>query len=67
VCLAAEKIVVYCAGGDCEDSRFAAILLRDAGVAPEKLFVYSGGLHAWTAAGLPVESGERRSGVVTKP
>lgn len=67
VCLTAEKVVVYCTGGDCEDSEFAAITLRDAGVSPQNLYVYSGGMADWTAAGLPVESGKRNSGVLTQP
>jgi rhodanese-related sulfurtransferase len=62
VCQAAERIVVYCTGGECEDSEFAAILLRDAGLPKEKLFVYGGGMTEWTTSGLPVEIGERKSG-----
>jgi rhodanese-related sulfurtransferase len=62
VCQAAEQIVVYCTGGDCEDSEFAAIFLRDAGIPKEKLFVYAGGMTDWTTNGLPVEIGERKSG-----
>lgn len=61
-CLNALKIVVYCAGGECEDSEFAAMALRDAGVSAERLFVYAGGMHDWTANGRPVEIGEQRSG-----
>jgi rhodanese-related sulfurtransferase len=58
----AEQIVVYCNGGDCEDSEFAAITLRDAGVPREKLLVYGGGMTEWATNGLPVELGVRRSG-----
>ena len=43
MCQAAEQVVVYCTGGECEDSDTAAILLRDAGVPTAKLFVYGGG------------------------
>lgn len=63
-CQAAEEIVVYCNGGDCEDSQFGAILLRDAGIAAEKLFIYGGGISDWATNGLPVEIGERRSGAL---
>jgi rhodanese-related sulfurtransferase len=66
-CLVAQQIVVYCAGGDCEDSESAAIMLRDAGVPGEKLFVYAGGYNEWTKLGLPVESGARRSGELRQP
>ena len=61
-CQSAEKIVVYCNGGDCEDSLFATIILRDAGISNPKLFIYSGGFQEWTTNGLPVELGERNSG-----
>lgn len=59
VCLAALKIVVYCRGGDCEDSEFAAAMLRDAGVPSENLYVYPGGMVDWTARQLPIETGRR--------
>jgi rhodanese-related sulfurtransferase len=62
VCLTALKVVVYCNGGECEDSEFAAIMLRDAGVPREVLFVYAGGIIEWKANGLPVETGARASG-----
>jgi rhodanese-related sulfurtransferase len=68
VCQKAEKIVVYCNGGDCEDSLHTAMLLgNDAGVSKEKLCVYGGGIAEWTAEGQPVETGERNSGNLTKP
>jgi len=62
VCQAAEQIVVYCNGGDCDDSESAAILLRDVGIATRKLFIYTGGIPEWTTNGLPVEIGGRNSG-----
>jgi len=63
VCQTAEQIIVYCTGGDCEDSQFAALFLRDSlGVGKDKIFVYVGGIHEWEAANLPVETGERNSG-----
>lgn len=62
VCLTALQVVVYCNGGECEDSEFAAIMLRDAGVPRETLFVYAGGITEWKANGLPVETGARLSG-----
>ena len=64
VCQAAEKVVVYCTGGNCEDSEFAAIFLRDAGVPREKLLVYGQGITEWIALNLPIESGARNSGQV---
>ena len=67
VCQAAEQIVVYCNGGDCDDSETAAILLRDIGIANRKLLVYGGGITEWTANGLPVEAGGRNSGEIHNP
>jgi len=66
VCQAAEKVVVYCTGGDCEDSDTAALLLRDGGVPGQKLFVYGGGFTEWEAGHLPVETGARNSGILNK-
>ena len=63
VCQLAQQVVVYCAGGDCEDSEFAALFLRDSAHVPgEKLFVFTGGWNEWTERGLPVETGGRNSG-----
>ena len=56
VCLSAQKIIVYCTGGACEDSEFAAMMLRDAGIGRENLFVYAGGMAEWETSGLPIET-----------
>lgn len=61
-CVTATKIVVYCAGGKCEDSEFAALALKDAGVPAERLLVFLGGITEWTAHRLPLELDARRSG-----
>jgi rhodanese-related sulfurtransferase len=63
-CMSAEKIVVYCNGGDCEDSEFTAIMLTQAGVPADRLFVYAGGITEWKQHGEPVELGARGSGVM---
>ena len=57
-CQAAEQVVVYCMGGECEDADTGAILLRDAGVPADKISVYGGGMTEWTDLHLPTESGE---------
>jgi rhodanese-related sulfurtransferase len=67
VLLAAEKIVVYCGGGSCEDSEFAALMLAEMGIPKERLLVFAGGMKEWKAAGLPLEQGARRSGQLIKP
>ncbi|MGA9780273.1 MAG: rhodanese-like domain-containing protein [Limisphaerales bacterium] len=61
-CQAAEQIVVYCNGGDCDDSKTAALLLRDVGIANRKIFIYGGGITEWTSNHQPVEVGTRNSG-----
>jgi len=64
VCQLAEQIVVYCTGGDCEDSEFAALALIGVGIPKERFFIYVGGMSEWAAHGLPVEVGERNSGTI---
>lgn len=70
VCQSAAIIVVYCTGGNCEDSEFAARTLQQAGVPADRLFVYAAGMNGWVAQGQPVEVGARKSGQMrpqTKP
>ena len=66
-CQAAEQVVVYCEGGDCDDSESAAITLRDVGISTNKLFVYGGGITEWATNGLPIEVGGRNSGNLNNP
>ncbi len=66
LCQAAQQIVVYCHGGDCEDSEHEALLLRDAGIPKDKLWVYGGGVTEWASNGLPQETGARDSGTLLK-
>jgi rhodanese-related sulfurtransferase len=58
-CATAQKIVVYCTGGDCEDSELAAHLLIQAGVPRENIIVYFGGFTEWSTNGLPLQMGAR--------
>jgi rhodanese-related sulfurtransferase len=68
VCQAAQQVVVYCNGGNCDESILAARLLRDLPqVGGEKIFVYAGGIAEWTTNGLAVEIGERKSGKMREP
>jgi rhodanese-related sulfurtransferase len=61
----AEQIVVYCNGGNCDDSELTAGLLADANIVPrDRLLVYGGGITEWATNGWPVELGERKSGRV---
>jgi rhodanese-related sulfurtransferase len=61
-CQAAEQIVVYCHGGDCDDSQSAAHLLREVGIPARKLSIYEGGITDWGTTHQPVETGARNSG-----
>ena len=65
LCQSAEQIIVYCNGGDCDDSEAAAILLRDVGIPNSKIFIFGDGLPEWKTNGLPVETGARNSGNVS--
>lgn len=62
----AIKIIVYCEGGHCEDSSFAAIQMQRENVNPMLIFVYPGGMDEWKDRDLPVEKGERGSGDIVK-
>ena len=66
-CQNANQIVVYCSGGDCQDSEMTALMLRDGGVPNGKLFVYSGGMTEWDEKKEPIETGERNSGQMLPP
>lgn len=63
VCMGAEQVVLYCYGGECEDSEFAAVILREAGVSNDKLNIYMGGFTEWATNGLPIEHGPQRTNV----
>ena len=65
-CQNAESVVVYCNGGDCEDSHFAALALRDAGAPADRMGVYVGGIVSWQKRGYPLETGDRGSGVLVE-
>lgn len=62
----ALKVALYCNGGDCEDSEFAANELLARGLNPGKVFVYPGGMDLWKERDLPVELGERLSGEIVQ-
>lgn len=58
ICRSAAEVVVYCNGGDCEDSELTASLLRTEGKLSQALWVYAGGMAAWRGHDLPVEQGQ---------
>ena len=50
-----NPIIVYCAGGDCHDSKLVANALLTLGFS--KVSVFTGGWEAWSAAKLPATTG----------
>ena len=54
-------IIVYCNGGDCEDSiHLATDLTSLYGLPAENIFVYEGGLNEWKEREMPVTVGSER-------
>ena len=58
VALGADLIVVYCNGGECEDSILVARDLLDIGVVQENIRLYEGGITDWESNGGSVDAGE---------
>jgi rhodanese-related sulfurtransferase len=56
--MGAERVIIYCNGGDCEDSYMAAEILEQYGVMKPKLHIYKGGWEVWTANDMPIETSE---------
>ena len=51
-------IIVYCNGGDCEDSIYLAADLGSLyGLPPENIYVYEGGFNEWKEREMPVVTG----------
>jgi rhodanese-related sulfurtransferase len=53
-----KPVIVYCAGGDCHDSRLVANALMSLGFSNVRVF--TGGWEEWSKARLPVSSGSGR-------
>ncbi len=53
-----KRIIVYCSGGDCHDSRLVANALLSLGFS--NVSVFTGGWEAWSAAGPPASTGSGR-------
>ncbi|MCO6436318.1 MAG: rhodanese-like domain-containing protein [Phycisphaerae bacterium] len=47
--LPADKVIVYCNGGDCEDSAYMCRDLLELGMEYDRLYLYAGGWHEWEA------------------
>lgn len=66
-CSGAERVVVYCAGGSCEDSHYAALQLIEAGLDSSRIQVFAGGFTEWNSHSWPIERGARGSGLISNP
>lgn len=52
-----ERVIVYCGGGDCEDSIFMCRDLVEAGLPYDSLFLYPGGWKEWSTKQMPAQTG----------
>lgn len=52
-----ERVIVYCGGGDCEDSIFMCRELVKAGLPYDSIFLYPGGWKEWSANQMPAQAG----------
>jgi 3-mercaptopyruvate sulfurtransferase SseA len=57
----AEKVVVYCKGGDCEDSLLVCGDLEARGIPRERLSLFQGGWDEWSAKQMPSETREEQA------
>lgn len=55
----ADKIVVYCNGGQCEDSIFMCTNLYERGIDFDRIYLFAGGWKEWEQSGQPVNRGSR--------
>lgn len=53
----AEKVIVYCNGGDCEDSLHVCGELLNYEIPWHSIYLFKGGWEAWKETELPVETG----------
>jgi rhodanese-related sulfurtransferase len=60
IAAAAETIVVYCNGGDCEDSLSVCGDLMLADVPRARILLFKGGWQEWLKAGLPQTTGREQ-------
>lgn len=57
--MGAMNVIVYCGGGECEDSVFMCRELLEADVPYDAIHLFAGGWEEWTANGMPIEEGRR--------
>ena len=57
----AGYVMIYCAGGECEDSIFLATdLVYQWGIDKDVLYIFEGGMEEWKDLGLPIATGVER-------
>ena len=56
-CYGAEKIVVYCTGGTCEDSLHLCRYLIQSSIPRERIYLFHGGWEEWTKNNYPTATG----------
>ena len=59
--LGAEKVIVYCGGGECEDSIYMCRELVEMGVPQEAIHLFPGGWSEWVERGGEIETGREGS------
>lgn len=64
--MGADKVVIYCGGGECDDSVQVALELPMHGLDPAKILVDVDGFTGWKKAGMPYEKGVRLSGDIVE-
>ena len=56
----ADKIIIYCNGGNCEDSIFLCADLIELDIPCDAVYLYTGGWTEWAKKGMPVAKGRGR-------
>jgi len=57
----ADMVVVYCTGGDCEDSIFLSnSLVYHYGISKDSISIFDGGVALWEEQGYPLKEGAER-------
>ena len=54
----AEQVIVYCNGGQCEDSIFMCQNLLEGGLDYKAVFLFEGGWKEWEKSGMPIAKGK---------
>ncbi len=57
--MGASKVIVYCHGGECEDSLYVCSELLQMEVPWDRIYLFVGGWEAWEEAGMPYETGRK--------